>query len=115
MFCPTTFRPTAFPPIGRPAFAAGEAGCNEPRLPAGGATRLTAGRAKARWGGTAAERPAFGPSMVVRVGFTSSERTGATRLSWFAEIRTLLRATGSEFTNALRETAVNPLGARRLA
>ncbi len=79
-----------FPP---PLLAAGDAVWNEPRLPAGGATWLTTGRAKECCGGTAAERAAFGPSIVVLVGFTSNEWTGLTRLSWSGEIRTAFRAT----------------------
>lgn len=94
-----------------PALVVGETVWNEPRLPAGGATRLTTGRAKECCGGTAAERPVFEPSIAVLVGFTSNEWTGLTRLSWLGEIRTAFRATFCEFTRVLRDTAVKPFGA----
>ena len=65
----------ALPMTGRSVFlpmpAVGEAGWNEPRLPAGGATWLTTGFANVLCGGTAAGRPALAPSIVVLVGFTS--------------------------------------------
>lgn len=95
--------------------ATGDPSCKEPRPPAGGATRLTTGRAKARSGGAAADLPAFGPSIVVRVGLASTLRSGVTRLSWLGEILTAFRATDCELTSALRETAVKPFGARKLA
>jgi len=82
-----------------------------PRMPEGGETRLTTGRVKLRGGGAAALIPAFGPSIAVLVGLTSSECTGVTRLSWFGEMRIALRATGCEFIRVCRETAVKPLGA----
>ena len=63
----------------------------------------------------AVDLPAFAPNMLVRVGFTSSGRAGATRVNSFCEILTLLRATGREFTMVSRDTAVNPLRALRLA
>jgi len=91
-----------------PTFAAGDALWNEPRLPAGGATRLTTGRAKVRGGGAAVDLPTFAPSMVVRVGFTSSERVGAILLSSFGETLMLFRATEREFTSVSRDTAVKP-------
>src|SRR5258708_14663202 len=97
------------PAFAPPMLAPGEAVWNEPRLPAGGATRLTTGRAKECCGGTAAERPAFGPSMVVLVGFTSNEWTGLTPLSWLGEIRTAFPATVLEFTRVFPATAVQPL------
>jgi hypothetical protein len=83
---------------------------NEPAL-----SRLTTGRAKLRGGGIAADLEAFAPSIVVRVGFTSSERVADTRFSSFGETLRLLRATEREFTSVSRDTAVNPLRARRLA
>jgi hypothetical protein len=43
------------------------------RIPEGVDMRLTTGRAKLRGGGAAALIPLFGPSIVVLVGFTSSE------------------------------------------
>jgi hypothetical protein len=98
----------------RPTPATGEALWNVPRLFAGGATRLTIGRANERWGGTAACLPAPEPSIVVRVGLASTLRTGLTLPNSLGETLTLFRATGWEFTNVLRETAVNPLGARML-
>lgn len=76
---------------------------------------LNTGRANVREGGIAADLPAFAPSIVVRVGCTSSDRTGDTRLSSLGETLTLLAATEREFTMVSRDTAVNPLGARMLA
>lgn len=99
----------------RPTVAAGDALWNEPRLPAGGATRLTTGRANVRGGGATVDLPAFAPSIVVRVGFTSSERVGVALLSSFGETLMLFRATDREFTSVSRDTAVNPFGARMLA
>jgi hypothetical protein len=68
-----------------------------------------------RWGGAAADRPAFAPSMVVLVGFTSNACTGVALLSWSGETLIALCATGREFTSVSRDTAVNPLGARIFA
>ena len=104
----TGFR-SAFRPEPRPAIT-GDALWNAPWLFAGDALRLITGRASVRCGGIAADLPAFPPSIVVRVGLASTVCTGLTRPSSFGEILTALRATGCEFTNALRETAVNPLG-----
>ena len=53
--------------------------------------------------------------MVVRVGFTSSERVGAILLSSFGETLMLFRATEREFTSVSRDTAVKPFGERMLA
>jgi hypothetical protein len=86
-----------------------------PGLIWGEAMWLTIGREKVLAGGLEANRPAFAPSVVVRVGVTFNERKGVSRLIWFGERRMLLRATGSEFTRVLRETAVNPLRAFRFA
>ena len=105
----------AFRPVsraGRPA-TVGEAWWNEPRPPVGGARWLTTGRANACLGGTAVGCPAFRPSIDVRVGCTSGERTAVTRPSWFGATRTTLCCTGNELTSVLRETAVNPFGACR--
>jgi hypothetical protein len=77
--------------------------------------RLTTGRAKLRGGGIAAVLPALAPSMVVRVGRTSSDRLGDTLLKSFGETLMLFRATGRELTSVSRDTAVNPLRARMLA
>ena len=77
--------------------------------------RLTTGRVKLRGGGAAALIPAFCPSIAALVGFTSSEWTGLTLLSWLGEIRIALRATGCEFISVCRETAVKPFGACILA
>ncbi len=82
-----------------------------PRMAEGVEIRLTTGREKLRGGGAAAIRPAFGPSMLVRVGRTFSERTGLILLIWFGETRIAFRATDCEFSSVLRETAVNPFGA----
>jgi hypothetical protein len=77
--------------------------------------RLTTGRAKLRGGGIAVDLPAFPPSIVVRVGRTSSERAGDRRLISFGETRMLFRATDREFTSVSRDTAVKPLRFLRLA
>jgi hypothetical protein len=86
------------------------------RFAVGGFMWLTTGRAKLR-DGVAAGCPALAPSIVVRVGRTSGERTADSdvRLNWVGETRTEFRATGSEFTSVFREAAVNPFGARRFA
>lgn len=86
-----------------------------PRTAPGRPTRLIVGRAKLPDGGTIAGRAAVVPSIVFLFGLTSRVRTGLIRLSWLGEIRIALRATGSELTSVLRGTAVNPLGARKLA
>jgi hypothetical protein len=95
--------------VGLPELCPADAGVL--RLATGGAIRLTTGRAKLRGGGMADDLAAFAPSIVVFVGLTSSARTGVTLLNWLGEIRTAFRATGCEFTNVVRETAVNPFGA----
>jgi hypothetical protein len=95
--------------------AAGEALWIAARLPAGGATWLTTGRENVRGGGMAALRPAFAPSIVVRVGRASAARTALTRVNCCGEMRIALRATGRELTRVSRDTAVNPFGARMLA
>ncbi len=116
---PRTLPACTLPITGRSAFlpvpAVGEAGWNEPRLPAGGATWLTTGLANVLCGGAAAGRPALAPSIVVLVGFTSKACTGVTLLSWFGAILIALCATGREFTSVSRETAVNPFGDRIFA
>lgn len=86
-----------------------------PRIAEGVDIRLTVGREKLRGGGAAAVRPAFGPSMLVRVGRTPKDRTGLILLIWFGETRIALRATDCEFSSVLRETAVNPFGECMLA
>ena len=73
---------------------------------------LNTGRANVREGGTAAGLPAFAPSIVVRVGCTSSDRAGDILLNSLGETLTLLAATEREFTMVSRDTAVNPFGAR---
>jgi hypothetical protein len=68
-------------------------------------------------GGEAAARLKFPPSIEVRVGRTLAKppRSGVARLSSFGETLIRFRATDIEFTSVLRETAVNPPGAWRLA
>ena len=108
-------------PIGRPLFMAPVPAPKPPRALAlafpriAPDMRLTVGREKLRGGGAAAIRPAFGPSMLVRVGRTPSERTALILLIWFGETRIAFRATDCEFNKVLRDTAVNPFGARMLA
>jgi len=77
--------------------------------------RLTTGRANVRGGGIAAVLPVFAPSIVVRVGRTSSERVGDILLMSFGDTLRLFRATEREFTSVSRDTAVNPLRACMLA
>jgi hypothetical protein len=100
---PISGRPTP-PFVRKPAF---------PRL-MGLPSRLTTGRENA-CGGGATRDGMWPPSIVVRVGRASTARTGVMRLNWFGATRILLCATGSEFTRVLRDTAVNPPGARMFA
>lgn len=78
--------------------------------------RLAIGRENACGGGAAA-RLKFPPSIEVRVGRTLAKPppSGVARLNWFGETLIRFRPTGIEFTSVLRETAVNPPGACRLA
>ena|SRR5713226_1623005 len=101
MFCPGIFRPGI----------AGDRLWKDPCPFVGAATRLTTGRAKVRCGGIAADLPAFAPSIVVRVGLTSTWCIAVARFNSLGDILTALRATGCELTSAVRDTAVNPLGA----
>src|SRR5258708_11422934 len=63
----------AFPP---PMLAPGEAVWNEPRLPAGGGTRLTTGPAKEGFCVTPPPPPPFGPTLAARVRRTSAQWLG---------------------------------------
>lgn len=85
---------------------------NDPRL--GAAIRPTTGRENARAGGTAALVPVE-PAMLALVGATPRVCMAVMRLICEGETRTLLRATESEFTRVLRETAVKPPGRFMLA
>jgi hypothetical protein len=86
----------------------------KPSRPAPGAElRAIVGREKLREGGvTAALAP---PITALRLGRAFSEWTGVILLIWFGDTRSSLRATCCPLTRVLRETAVNPFGARMFA
>ena len=82
---------------------------------AGGVILLTVGRDIALDEGCAAACPAFGPSMLARVGLTPGlPRLGAL-FTAFAGTWTILLCTDCPFFSVLAETAVNPPGLVMLA
>jgi len=76
---------------------------------------LTGWRVKARCGGTAAARPAFAPSTLVRLGSNPAPPTTWAFRKFSPETGTMFRPTDCEFTNARCGTAVTAFGNDRFA